>query len=115
MTLKDTAEVDKWHKWLVAKGFAVVHNTPTKEHKETVEYVLKDWKTLHFNNELSAKAHVEMFKMLGCEVNVSKHNGHDDVKVRCTSMQSLGVPNHAEAHAWMQILQKLGFTTLHEH
>lgn len=115
LSLKESAEVDKWNKWLASKGFSVVQNTPTKEHKETVKYQLPNWKTMHFHQPLAAKAHVEMFKMLGCEVNTAKHDGHEDVRVRCSAWQIIGVPNHAEAHAWMGVLKKLGFATLHEH
>lgn len=115
LSVKDSAEVTKWDKWLTAKGFAVVHNTPEQNHKETVKYQLKDWRALHLNSELAAKAHVEMFKMLGCEVKTEKHNGHHDVRFRCPAWQIIGVPNHAEAHGWMNVLQKLGFATLHEH
>ena len=115
LILKDAAEVGKWDAWLTKNGFAVVHNTPDKNQQETVKYQLKDWKTLHFTQSQSAKAHIEMFKMLGCEVTTAKHNGHEDVKVRCAAWQELGVPSHAEAHAWMGVLKKLGFLTLHEH
>lgn len=115
LTMKEAKEVEQWNKWLTSKGFAVVHNTPSKDHKETVEYYLKEWRTYHGHKPEITEAYVEMFKMLGCEVKVAKHNGHDDIQYRCTTMQSLGVPNHSEAHAWMQIMQKLGFTTLHEH
>lgn len=115
LSLKEKTEVDKWNKWLASKGFAVIQNTPAKDHKETVKYQLPDWKTMHFNQPLAAKAHVEMFKMLGCEVNTAKHEGHEDVRVRCPAWQVIGVANHAEAHAWMGVLKKLGFATLHEH
>ena len=115
LSVKDASEVTKWDKWLTAKGFAVVHNTPEKDHKETVQYQLKDWRALHLNQELSAQLHVEMFKMLGCEVKTEKHDGHHDVRFRCAAWQTIGVPNHVEAHAWMSVLQKLGFATRHEH
>lgn len=115
LTVKDRAEAGKWDAWLTKNGFAVVHNTPAADHKETVKYQLKDWNTLHFDQPLSVQAHVEMFKMLGCEVTTSKHAGHVDVKVRCPAWQIIGVPNHAEAHAWMSVLGKYGFATLHEH
>lgn len=115
MNLKDQAESEKWNKWLASKGFVVIDNTPAKTHKETVKYQVKDWRTLHFNDSTVAKAHVEMFKMLGCEVKADKHNGHEDVQFRCTSWQEIGVPNHPIAHAWMGELKKLGFATMHEH
>lgn len=115
LNLKDQAEADKWNKWLSSKGFVVLDNTPAKTHKETVKYQVKDWRTMHFNDSTVAKAHVEMFKMLGCEVTTAQHNGHEDVKFRCTTWQEIGVPSHAIAHAWMGELKKLGFATLHEH
>ena len=115
LSLKDAAEVKRWEAWLASKGFAVVHNTPAKDHKETVKYHLPEWKTLHFNQATAATAHLEMFKMLGCEVKTAKHNGHTDVQFRCPAWQIIGVPNHAEAHAWMGVLKRFGFATLHEH
>ncbi len=115
LSLKEQTEVAKWNRWLTSKGFAVVHNTPHKDHPETVQYRLPDWKTMHFHQPLAAKAHLEMFKMLGCEVKTTKHGDHEDLRVRCPAWQVIGVPNHAEAHAWMGVLKKLGFATLHEH
>ena len=115
LTLKDQSEVEKWDKWLNSKGFAVVRNTPTKDHKETVKYQLADWQTRHFNDADMAKRHVEMFKMLGCEVKQSKHDGHEDVRYRCAAWREIGLPDHKEAHGWIQVLKTLGFATLHEH
>ena len=115
LTLRDAKEVDQWNKWLTAKGFAVVRNTPLTDHQETVKYQLNDWRTLHFDKEIDATAHVEMFKMLGCEVTSAKHGEHQDVRFRCSTWQTIGLPNHQEAHAWMTVLKQYGFTTLHAH
>lgn len=115
LTLSDAKEVANWNKWLTAKGFSVVTNTPAENHPEAVKYRLAAWRTLHFDAARDAKAHVAMFKMLGCEVTMAKHNGHEDVKFRCPSWKALGVSTHQEAHGWMQALKKYGFATLHEH
>ena len=115
LNLKDQAESAKWNEWLVKHNFAIVENTPPKTRKETVQYQLKDWRTVHLNNDVAAKAYLEMFKMLGCEVTTAKHDGHEDIKYRCTTWQDLGVSSHALAHAWMAELKKLGFATMHEH
>lgn len=115
LTLNDAAEVAKWDKWLTEKGFVVVQNTPSKDHKITVKYQLKDWRKLHFDKPIASQAHVEMFKMLGCEVKTEKHNDHEDVAARCPGWQTIGLPNHATAHAWEKVLKDLGFVTIHEH
>lgn len=115
LTLNDAAEVQKWNKWLTAKGFAVVHNTPPKDHPEAVTYRLANWRTLHLHKPEDTKSHVEMFKMLGCEVQRSRHNGHDDVKYRCGTWKGIGVASHQHAHTWMQALRRFGFEVRHEH
>lgn len=115
ITLKTPAEVAQWDKWLSSKGFFVVHNTPGKDHKETVQYRLEDWKTLHFKSPQENEAYIAMFKMLGCETKMEKHGDHEDVMVRCAAWGNLGVPNHSEAAAWMGVLKKLGFAVMHEH
>lgn len=115
ITLKTPAEVAQWDAWLTSKGFFVVHNTPGKEHKETVQYRMQDWNTLHFKSPQENEAYLAMFKMLGCETKMEKHGDHEDVMVRCPGWGNLGVPNHAEAAAWMGVLRKLKFEVSHEH
>lgn len=115
LNLKDQAEADQWLQWLTKHQFTVVENTPPKTRKETVQYHCKDWKTIHPKHPSHTQMYVEMFKMLGCEVTTAKHNGHDDVRFRCTTTQSLGVSSHKLAHEWMGQLKGLGFVTMHEH
>lgn len=115
ITLKTAAEVKQWDEWLASKGFFVVHNTPGKEHKETVQYKMDDWKTLHFKSTQENEAYIAMFKMLGCETKMEKHGDHEDVMVRCATWGNMGVPNHSEAAAWMGVLEKLGFAVDHHH
>lgn len=115
ITLKTPAEVKQWDEWLTSKGFFVIHNTPGKDHKETVQYRMEEWKTLHFKSPQENEAYVAMFKMLGCETKMEKHGDHEDVMVRCRNWGSIGVPNHAEAAAWMGVLKKLGFVVDHHH
>ena len=115
LNVKDQAEADKWIQWLGKHKFAVVENTPPRTRKETVQYHCKEWKTVHPKSTDQTKMFVEMFKMLGCEVTTAKHNGHDDVRFRCASTQSLGVNTHRIAHDWIKQLNSLGFVTMHEH
>jgi len=115
ISLKNAEEVAQWDAWLTSKGFFVIHNTPAKDHKETVQYRLEKWNTLHFKTKQENEAYAAMFKMLGCETKLEKHGDHDDLMVRCAEWGTMGLPNHTEAHAWMGVLKKLGFETAHEH
>ena len=115
LNLKDQTEAEKWNAWLTKHKFSVVENNPPKTRKETVQYQLKDWRAYHPRNELEGKLYTELFKMLGCEVSTAKHGNHEDIRYRCPSWQTIGVPSHAIAHAWMAQLKKLGFATMHEH
>ena len=113
--LRTTEEAKQWDEWLTGKGFFVVHNSPPEEYRDTFDYRLEKWNTLHFKTKQENEAYYAMFKMLGCEVKLEKHGDHDDIMVRCGEWVTLGVPSDDEAHAWMGVLKKLGFQTAHEH
>ena len=116
LNLKDQAEADKWMDWLTKHKFAIVENTPPKTRKETVQYQLPNWRSLHnIKDSKAKKAYLEMFKMLGCEAKLVKHGDHEDIQYRCATWQNMGMATHQLAHAWMAELNKLGFVTKHEH
>jgi hypothetical protein len=113
--LKGDSEVAKWDAWLRDKGFAVVLHEPPEEHEETVKYRLAAWRTWHFHDAAKARAHVELLKMLSCDVKQSRHGDHEDVAARCPGWQSLGTAEHVESQQWETLLKKLGFATVHDH
>lgn len=82
---------------------------------ERVDFRLMKWKTLHFEDAGSAQKYYKTFKAIGCECEQEKHNGHIDVRFRCTEWRSLTLKTHAEAHRWEAFLKKAGFETRHEH
>ena len=83
--------------------------------KELVEYRLKNWKTVEFEDSDLAKTHVETIQKLGCEVKQEDHNGHMDVSYRCLEWKQIALKTHADAHNWEKWLKASGFETRHSH
>lgn len=115
ITFKTEAEVDQWQTWLRKYQFSVVFNTPTDSVTEIVKYQLPQPRTFHIDDSRRREAHIALFKMLGCDVKMIAHQGHDDLSVQLTTWHELGVATHAEAHAWLDALKQLGFLTSHTH
>lgn len=83
--------------------------------KEAVQFRLKSWKTLEFEDASKAKAHADAVKKIGCEVTQENHGGHIDVTYRCPEWKQVAVRNHGEAHKWEKWLKDSGFETKHAH
>lgn len=89
--------------------------TATAAEAEQIEFRLKAWKTMEFDDAAKAKAHVETVTKIGCEVKQEKHGGHVDVTYRCPDWKKVAVQNHTEAHTWEKWLKDSGFETKHAH
>ena len=83
--------------------------------KEIIEYRLKDWKTVEFEDAKKAKTHFDTVKKLGCEARQEDHNGHIDVSYRCPKWRQISLKSHADAHNWERWLEASGFETKHVH
>ena len=102
--------------WLCAAALAaVLAGKVEADEKYTVDYRLKNWKTVHFEDAKRAKTHVETVKKLGCEVKQEDHGGHIDVTYRCPEWKTMSVKSHDEAHKWEKWLKASGFETKHKH
>ncbi|OYP31081.1 hypothetical protein CGZ80_22020 [Rhodopirellula sp. MGV] len=93
-------------------GAGTVANSPQRE---LVNYRLENWKTAHAESGKKGEQLVATLKKLRCEVSVSSHGGHQDVKYRCVKWQQLSLKSHKEAHQWEAWLKQYGFATKHEH
>lgn len=80
-----------------------------------VEFRLAKWKTAHVNDAKTAKTISDTLKKIGCEVSMHDHDGHTDIKYRCTAWRSLALPSDDAAHKWEAWLKKQGFETKHAH
>jgi hypothetical protein len=83
--------------------------------ESTIAYRLPENKTLHFDNLQKASEHLEAVKKLGCEVDPSTHEGHNDVTYRCPKWKSLTLATDEIAHQWEEWFEAAGFETLHGH
>ena len=82
---------------------------------EAIAYRLPKWNTMHFEDSVKAKQHLETVKKLGCEAKQDSHSGHIDVAYRASNWKSLEVANDKLAHQWEAWLKGAGFETLHGH
>lgn len=81
----------------------------------TVDYRLKVWNSMHFQDAKTAKVYLDTLKKLGCEVRQEQHADHINVLYRCPAWRTILLGNHGLAHRWEEWLQNSGFETRHEH
>ena len=82
---------------------------------ESLAFRLKDWKSMHFDDQQKAAQHAETVKKFGCEVKQGSHAGHIDVTYRCMDWKTLQVANHKLAEQWEGWLTGSGFDVSHGH
>lgn len=80
-----------------------------------VDYFQSEWQSQHFDDEAKADEFVAICKGLGCEVRKGGHDGHVDVRFRCSGKRSLVCVDDEEAHSLQTWLEKKGFQTEHAH
>ncbi len=91
---------DQWSGWLKGSGFDVSHAHPDpaySEGKETVEFRLVSWKSIHGKGAADDKQFVDLLSKLGCEVVESAHAGHSDIKFRAPIWRDVHVADHKTA------------------
>lgn len=119
MTVATHALAEQWTGWLKGSGFDVSHAHPDPvyaEGKETVEFRLVNWKAIHGKGTAEEKQFVELLGKLGCEVVVSEHAGHSDIKFRAPTWRDVHVAEHKAADELGTWLKKNGFEVApHKH
>lgn len=110
---------DQWSGWLKGSGFDVSHAHPDPayaEGKETVEFRLVSWKSIHGNGAADDQKFVDLLSKLGCEVVESAHAGHSDIKFRAPIWRDIHVADHKTADELGAWLKKNGFEVApHKH
>lgn len=110
---------DQWSGWLKGSGFDVSHAHPDPayaEGKESVEFRLVSWKSIHGKGTADDKKLVDLLSKLGCEVVESAHAGHSDIKFRAPIWRDVHVADHKTADELGTWLKKNGFEVApHKH
>lgn len=124
LALDSRDQADQWTAWLQQTGFETIRGAEASSDKpvnadgtvkEIVQYRMDDWRAQHIHDATELNQLLALYRGLGCEVEVSSHNGHSDVKSRCPQWMQIELPTHDAAHQWMDFLKKGGFETKHEH
>lgn len=117
VTLESHENADRWEQWLNKNGFETLHghaHAPSGG-AIAVDYFQSEWQSQHFDDEAKADEFVAICKGLGCEVRKGGHDGHIDVRFRCSGKRSLVCVDDEEAHSLQTWLEKKGFQTEHAH
>ena len=119
MSVDTHALAEQWSGWLKGSGFDVSHAHPDAsyaEGKEVVEFRLVNWKSFHGKGTAEEKQFIDLLGKMGCEVVVSDHAGHSDVKFRAPTWRDVHVAEHAAADELGAWLKKNGFEVApHKH
>ncbi len=124
LALENIEQVAKWKTWFDAYGFDTIHGYPATEKKATaagekpkeiVQFRQAAWKTIHAHEPQQVAQYLALYRALGCEIEEHEHDGHTDLKVRCSEWREMDLPSHEAAHKWQEFLIKAGFETKHEH
>ena len=83
--------------------------------KAVIKYRLTKQKTIHLDDEKTAKSYDQSLKKLGCESKLGGHSGHFDLTYGCPNWREVAFDGHDEAHRWQNWLKSLGFETAHAH
>lgn len=112
---------EQWIGWLKGAGFDVSHGHLDKsftEGDEVVEFRAAQWKHVHGDGTDKEKELITTLTQLGCEVTVTEHSGHSDIRYRAPTWRDIHVADHAAVDQWTQWLKKNGFEVAphkHEH
>jgi hypothetical protein len=65
--------------------------------KAVVQYRLTKQKTMHLDDEKTARSYDQSLKSLGCESKLSSHGGHFDLTYRCPKWRAAEFDGHDAA------------------
>lgn len=114
LTLKNHEEAESWAKWLGQAGFDVSHAHVDKSFQtgeSSVAFELSEWKTIHGKGGESDSQLIEQLRKMGCEVRVSNHGNHLDIRYRAPIRRALRFENESHAVQYSAWLKNRGFET----
>ncbi len=80
--------------------------------KAVVQYRLTKQRTMHLDDEKTARSYDRSLKRLGCESKLGGHGGHFDLTYRCPKWRAAEFDGHDAAHQWQNWLKTSGFDTV---
>jgi hypothetical protein len=119
MKVKTNVLVEQWLDWLRGSGFDVSRGHLDAIYikgKESVEFRLVKWKSIHGNGSNQEKQFVDALKQLGVEVVADNHGDHSDIRYRSPVWRDVHVADHEAAEQLMAWLKQNGFEVAeHKH
>lgn len=112
ITLETQDAAKQWHDWLVSAGFDVFRPNvdPTfATGAESVQFRLTEFKAVHGDGSAEQQQFVDTLKKVGCDVRVTDHNGHSDIRFRAPTWCTIRVADEAAANQWREWLTSQGF------
>lgn len=85
------------------------------EAAETLRFRLPKAKSIHVQDEATAKSYDKSLKTLGVASKLHGHDGHFDLSMQCPQWRQAEFGTHAEVEKWRKWLASLGFETTHQH
>ena len=77
-----------------------------------LSFFQSEWKTLHLHDAKQAETTVSTLKQLGCEVEQAQHEGHIDLKFRCTTWRSMSLESDDQVKQWLDWMTETGLDTV---
>jgi biotin operon repressor len=87
-------------------------SSPRNSNLRKVGFRLLEWKTIHAESEAAAKENVSSLKKIGCEVQMSNHGNHIDVRYRCPQWKAMELPTDQLAAQWTEWLKGKSLETV---
>lgn len=82
---------------------------------EVVKFRMATEKTMHLQDEATAKSYGNSLNKLGSDYWIERHAGHVDLTVHCPTWRKAEFTDHSTATKWQEWLSALGFETRHQH
>jgi hypothetical protein len=114
ISVEKAETAQQWQAWLEWAGFDVfrMQRDPSfSQGSEGVEFRLADWKTIHGNGSPEQNQFTETLKKIGCDVRITEHNGHSDIRFRAPIWCEIRIADPAAANQWQEWFKAQGFET----
>lgn len=112
MTLENAEAAKQWNDWLVSAGFDVFSprvDAAFSSGEAAVQFRLAEFKSLHGDGSAEQNQFVETLKKVGCDVRVTEHGNHSDIRFRAPTWCKICVADEAAANQWVEWFKTQGF------